>query len=82
MKTIQFFSLDCETPPNHKKTPTEDGTFTLESNLFTENCHSTAGAYEETLFNYVNGTEVKKSKQAEIKIFEVGFGLGLGPLLA
>lgn len=76
-----FFSLDCQTPPNHKKTPTEDGTFTLESKLFSENCHSTAGAYEETLFNYINGTELKnKLTYPVLNIFEVGFGLGLGPI--
>jgi len=76
-----FFSLDCKTPPNHQKTPTEDGTFTLESSLFSENCHSTAGAYEETLFNYVHGTELNnKLSYPEINIFEVGFGLGIGPI--
>ena len=81
MKINQFFSLDCEPPPNHKKTPTNDGTFTLESEQFTENCHSTAGAYEETLFNYVHGTELQhKIENSEINIFEVGFGLGIGPI--
>ena len=81
MKANHFFSLDCLAPPGHKKTPTDDGTFTLESELFSENCHSTAGAYEETLFNYVHGTELShKTKLTEINIFEVGFGLGLGPI--
>ena len=81
MKTNHFFSLDCLAPPGHKKTPTEDGTFTLESELFSENCHSTAGAYEETLFNYVHGTELSnKFDLPEINIFEVGFGVGLGPI--
>jgi tRNA U34 5-methylaminomethyl-2-thiouridine-forming methyltransferase MnmC len=81
MKTNQFFSLDCGSPPGHKKTPTNDGTFTLESERFTENCHSTAGAYEETLFNYINGTELKnKLSLPSLNVFEVGFGLGIGPL--
>ncbi len=81
MKTNHFFSLDCETPPNHQKTPTDDGSFTLESELFAENCHSTAGAYEETLFNYIEGTEIKnKLSNEKINIFEVGFGVGIGAL--
>ena len=74
-----LFSLDCDVPPGHQKTPTEDGTFTLENLSFQENCHSTAGAYQETLFNYIQGTEIqKKVHLPEINIFEVGFGLGFG----
>ena len=81
MDVNQFFSLDSPAPPGHKKTPTNDGTFTFESERFSENCHSTAGAYEETLFNYVKGTQlINKYDLPEINIFEVGFGLGLGPI--
>lgn len=81
MTTKNLFSLDCDVPPGHQKTPTEDGTFTLENLTFQENCHSTAGAYQETLFNYIQGTEIqKKLHLPEINIFEVGFGLGFGPI--
>ena len=81
MAIKNLFSLDCDVPPGHQKTPTDDGTFTLENLRFQENCHSTAGAYQETLFNYVLGTEIqKKVHLPEIKIFEVGFGLGFGPI--
>lgn len=59
---------------------TEDGTQTLFSPEFQENCHSTAGATQETLYNYVLGTSVleKADKQEKINIFEVGFATGLG----
>lgn len=59
---------------------TDDGTQTIHSPAFNENCHSLAGAYEETVYNYVSGTEVleKWSKQDELSILEIGFGTGLG----
>ena len=81
MNSINFFSLDSKVPPGHEKMPTDDGTFTFQSSLFQENCHSTSGAYEETVFNYIEGTQLKnKLHLPEINIFEVGFGLGYGPL--
>lgn len=60
---------------------TDDGTQTLFSHFFDESCHSSAGAYEETIFNYVLGTNVAeriKEYQEDFRIFEVGFGTGLG----
>jgi tRNA U34 5-methylaminomethyl-2-thiouridine-forming methyltransferase MnmC len=59
---------------------TEDGHQTLYSHYFDENFHSLAGAYDETVHNYINGCEiVLQAADTECcRIFEVGFGLGIG----
>lgn len=59
---------------------TEDGTNTVYSEVYDENCHSTSGAWEETIYNYVEGTQIieKLKNKAKINIFEVGFGVGIG----
>lgn len=59
---------------------TEDGSYTLYSEYFDENCHSTAGAVAETVYNYILGTQVPQflKAQEKVAIFEVGFGTGLG----
>ncbi|WP_419172070.1 tRNA (5-methylaminomethyl-2-thiouridine)(34)-methyltransferase MnmD [Halobacteriovorax sp.] len=60
---------------------TDDGYITLHSGHFDENCHSTAGALEETLYNYVEGCSVLERAQASsITILEIGLGVGLGIL--
>lgn len=62
---------------------TEDGHETLKSEYFDEACHSTSGAWEETKYNYFEGTKVLEKycsdEILELTIFEVGFALGLGP---
>ena len=64
---------------------TQDGTNTLYSEFFNENCHSTAGATSETLFNYIEGCQLLKQakklyqQNLPLNILEVGFGLGIGP---
>lgn len=57
-----------------------DGSSTLLSAFFGEACHSLSGAYEETLYNYIQGCGVDKWTQNQGKrtLFEVGFGTGLG----
>ena len=59
---------------------TDDGSHTLYSEYFDENCHSTAGATAETLYNYVEGCECAQflENQGRVHIFEVGFGTGIG----
>ncbi|WP_412462631.1 tRNA (5-methylaminomethyl-2-thiouridine)(34)-methyltransferase MnmD [Halobacteriovorax sp. RT-2-6] len=60
---------------------TADGHLTLHSGLYDENCHSTAGAYEETLHNYVYGCSViDRVNNSPITILEIGLGVGLGVL--
>ncbi len=59
---------------------TEDGSYTLYSDYFQENCHSLSGAVEETLYNYILGTRIPQvlKQKGSVNIFEVGFGTGLG----
>ncbi len=62
---------------------TADGSLTYFSHHYGEACHSDQGAYEETLYNYIEGNRVvKRFLSAPIEstftIFEVGFGTGLG----
>lgn len=59
---------------------TDDGSQTLYSDHFQEACHSTAGAYQETLHNYVEGCAVSERLEQvkDFTIFEVGFATGLG----
>jgi tRNA U34 5-methylaminomethyl-2-thiouridine-forming methyltransferase MnmC len=66
--------------PNHQVVETQDGSFTLFSERFQESCHSLAGAREETIHQYVKGCEIEKKilEQQELRILEVGFGLGVG----
>lgn len=56
---------------------TEDQSQTLWSEFFDENCHSTHGAYAETLFNYVEACGIAQAANTR-HILEVGFGLGHG----
>lgn len=62
---------------------TLDGSTTLFSEAYQEACHSDQGAYEETLFNYIQGNDVPKrysllDTHEFLTIFEVGFATGLG----
>ncbi len=67
-------------PPNHQIIQTEDGSLTLFSEKYLENCHSNFGARAETLLHYVEGCEIVKVKEKNgfVTILEVGFGLGVG----
>ncbi len=60
--------------------PTEDGSSTLYNAYFDECCHSTSGAYQETLFHYFDGTKLEHKAQDReyLNVLEVGFGSGLG----
>ena len=79
---MNFFKPNIPIPPNYEKTPTDDGSFTLKSLNFDENCHSTGGATEETIYNYIVGTGVNNLTLPQTNIFEVGFGLGIGAILS
>lgn len=63
----------------YKIIPTEDDSLTLWSEYFDENCHSTHGAYGETVFNYTQACGVDtRVKGSVFNILEIGFGLGMG----
>lgn len=65
---------------NYSFKPTEDGSFTLHSPLYGEDCHSLFGAKTETEIYYLQGCQVleKLQQKKSIRILEVGFGIGLG----
>lgn len=77
LEELGSFESDlCE----YKILRTNDNSKTLWSGKFDETCHSMAGAYDETIYNYVQACSVvKKSKEnSPLTIFEVGYGLGVG----
>jgi len=67
---------------NYQWIQTDDGSYTLHSELFGEACHSTSGARSETLLHYLEGCKVleRLKKYSPFQILEVGFGLGVGLL--
>jgi tRNA U34 5-methylaminomethyl-2-thiouridine-forming methyltransferase MnmC len=67
-------------PKGHSFIMTEDGSYTLFSDLFQEACHSTSGAKAETCLHYIEGCQVlnKLETRSSISILEIGFGLGVG----
>lgn len=67
-------------PQGHRLVETADGSFTLYSERFEENCHSTAGARAETLTHYLAGCDVEGllKSQETVRVLEVGFATGLG----
>ena len=65
----------------YKVVKTDDGSHTLWSEYFDENCHSQGGASEETDFNYVEGCNiVEKASKGDLNILEIGHGPGIGVL--
>jgi tRNA U34 5-methylaminomethyl-2-thiouridine-forming methyltransferase MnmC len=72
--------MNSTLPPNHRWVETDDGSFTLFSEMFQEACHSTSGATQETLLHYIQGCKIKDKilEQNSLAILEVGFGLGVG----
>lgn len=67
-------------PPHYRLIRTDDGSDTLFCEAFSEACHSTAGAREETRFHYLKGCELERLLEShdEINVLEVGFGTGIG----
>jgi chorismate dehydratase len=65
---------------NYQLVKTEDGSFTLHSEAFDENCHSLTGAREETIYHYITGCKLVETAQVkpQVSVLEIGFGLGIG----
>ncbi len=55
---------------------TDDGSTTLYSEYFDENCHSLSGARLETVFQYIDGCKITSINNP--RILEIGFGTGIG----
>lgn len=66
----------------YKIIETQDQTKTLWSEFFDENCHNLSGAFEETLYNYINGCHIPQQikSMSPVHVLDVGFGLGIGLL--
>ncbi len=64
----------------YKIIETEDQTKTLWSEFFNEACHNLSGAYEETLYNYIQGCNIPSqiNSTSDVHLLDVGFGLGIG----
>ncbi len=64
----------------YKIIETDDSTKTLWSEYFAEACHNLSGAYEETLYNYIQGCNIPSQiiSNANVHVLDVGFGLGIG----
>lgn len=63
----------------YKIVTTSDQSPTLWSEAYDENCHSVAGAKEETRYVYIEGCELaQKALKGELNILEVGLGAGHG----
>lgn len=70
-------------PENHHWVKTEDGSWSIFSHLFQEAAHSNHGAIAETKLRFIQGCQLYQRaniQSKEYKIFEVGFGLGIGAL--
>lgn len=70
-------------PDRYKWVETSDGSLTLYSESFQENCHSLSGARAETLFHYIEGCHVVElyGKLDHFTLLEVGLGTGMGLIL-
>ena len=55
---------------------TQDGSFTLRSNLFRENFHSLKGALEETKVKFTAPSDLQRYKEKSINVLDICFGLG------
>ena len=66
----------------YKVIETQDQTKTLWSEYFDENCHNLSGAFEETLYNYIDGCHIQQQIKTmnPVHVLDVGFGLGIGLL--
>lgn len=60
---------------------TDDGSFTLFSEVYQECYHSSAGAVSESIHVFID-SGLNAIKKQNIKVFEVGFGTGLNALLS
>ncbi len=55
---------------------TKDGTYSLRSEFFQENFHSSLGALEETKIKFTNPSHLKRFKGKSLNVLDICFGLG------
>lgn len=61
-------------------TETADGSLSIKSHYYDEQCHSIDGAKSETIYNFIEGCQLAtlKEKHQPLVVFEVGLGMGYG----
>lgn len=68
-------------PKQYQCKITDDGSPCVYSGLYNEDTHSSSGAWSETLVHFINGLSIPKEiLWRDIKILDVGFGIGLNVL--
>ena len=55
---------------------TKDGSFSLKSEFFQENFHSSRGALEETKIKFTNPSYLQRFKHNSLNVLDICFGLG------
>lgn len=65
-------------PKGHQLVITKDQSPSLFNETFQENLHSFDGAFSETIYNFIEGCELKNHQGLELSVLEVGFGTGMG----
>lgn len=75
-KKLSFSTKFCD----YELIQTEDESWAIYSEFYQENSHSIAGAKSETLHNFINGCKLnnKLNENDEVRLLEVGFGIGNG----
>ncbi|MCP4130272.1 MAG: hypothetical protein GY754_04755, partial [bacterium] len=64
------------TDKKYRLETTEDGTATIYADEFSEAMHSTSGAYEEALLKHIYPSKILDSPKKNLKVLDIGFGLG------
>ncbi|MBN2041173.1 MAG: hypothetical protein JW864_14110 [Spirochaetes bacterium] len=65
---------------NYRLIPTEDGTSSLYSDEYSQAMHTVSGAYEEALKKHVIPSKILDLESDEIRVLDLGFGLGYNML--
>ena len=62
--------------PTFNLVKTEDGTYSLYSNEYSQAMHSISGAYNEALYKHVYPSNILENHNDDLFILDIGFGLG------
>ncbi len=67
-----------EIPIGHRPVITKDNSLSLYNESFKEHLHSLEGAKSETIYNFIEGCELRNHQGELLRVLEIGFGTGLG----
>ncbi len=65
---------------NYKLIETEDGSYTIYLDEYSQAMHNISGAYNEALYKHVYPSKVLKSNKEIISVLDIGFGMGYNSL--